>query len=44
VTISETRSIPGCAELTFLPPIGGNPGESRLFGGIRRLDRQKKAY
>ena len=34
MTISEACSIPGCAELTFLPPIGGNAGKSWLFGGI----------
>src|SRR5438874_12491636 len=34
VTISETRSIPGCTRLTFLPPIGGNAHKSWLFGGV----------
>jgi hypothetical protein len=44
VAISEARSIPGCAKLAFLLPIGGDASESRLFGGVGRLDRQKQPY
>jgi hypothetical protein len=44
VAISEARSVPGCAKFTFFPPIGGDASESRLVGGIGRLDAQKEAY
>src|SRR4030095_11375457 len=42
VGISKARSVPGCAKLTFLPPIGRYPPEIWLFSGIGHLDRQKE--
>src|SRR5205823_6756130 len=37
VSISETRPIPACAKLTFLPPISRYPREGWLPSGLGRL-------